>query len=458
MDVTKENFIQLLPEISETIKNCDFIAIDTELSGLMRERSSNRFDLPEDKFSKTFVSSRGYFIMQFGISCFSLTGHRHYDNRTYNFYIFPQSNESGFGDIDRTFSLQAHAIQFLTKHNFDFNKLFKHGVSYLTYQEKQDLTAKLKSGIDPTNKDKLKGDQQKQDEQQLQQLPKLSPEEEKERQKEALIVAKGFLEVLELVILFKKPLVGHNLFLDLIQIINQFIVPLDNDYSVFKETCHSLFSIIYDTKYIAHTILEASTLTNNQSRLNDLYCQLKDSELFPKIKVKFMNDVPNTSQLPHQAGYDAFMSGYCFVVLCESYVEEKRKYKFIKKDDSASESKQVSIAQDNLVVKKFANRIYLSYSYDFKFFNLAGDEEEPNRDHLFYVTHPNNWSHENLFQLFYKQGGVIVSRIDRASSMCALRDVKHLGSALILAKESADKNKAYKIYTYEKYLEDFKSK
>lgn len=443
MDVTKENFIELLPEITETIRTCEFIAIDTELSGLMRERSSNRFDLPEERFAKTVESSRGYFIMQFGLSCFSRIKERHYDNRTYNFYIFPQANE-GYGDIDRTFSLQAHAIQFLTQHNFDFNKLFKHGVSYLTYQEKQQLTSRLKQEL---KKDKQKaGDSQ---------IKHRANEEEQQKQKEALIIAKGFLEVLELVIVNKKPLIGHNLALDLIQIINQFMEPLDNDYFSFKAICHSLFSLIYDTKYIAHSLLKADSLTNNQSRLNDLYCQCKVSDDLPRITVDHLDDILDDNQLPHQAGYDAFMSGYCFLVLCEAYLKETKNSNKI---DKTGDFKSVSTAQNPQIIEEFANKIYLSYSYDFKYFNLHGDEEEPDRSHVFYIEYPKSWLMEDIFQLFQKQGGVTVGRLTRTSSLFALRDPRHIGYVLELAKSAKKNNRNFRIYTYETYLEIYKPK
>lgn len=554
MDVTKKNFLQLLPEITETIKSCDFIAIDTELSGLMREQSShNIFDLPEERFAKAVESSRGYFIMQFGLSCFTLKSDLHYTNKTYNFYIFPQATGC-YGDKDRTFSIQAHAIQFLSEHGFDFNKLFREGVSYLTYSEKRTLTAQLKSEVknrakvkytssglpdfvpkamadkcqtwlkliqkfvekrkkahiketetesESEKSSKMKGDNQDSETMDVDKSnldnfelrdcntphkraimkrviecllfddTLVSTKTDSDKNESYLVVtyikklakeekhwkdlqnARGFLEIIELVVVNKKPIVGHNLLLDLIQVINQFIEPLSDDYDTFKQTCHSLFPLIYDTKFIAHNLLDPKTLTNNQSRLSDLYQQLLESDTMTKIEVEHLGEVFDEKQLPHQAGFDAYMSGYCFLALCESHLKERRKYKF-KKGKSDSES--VSIAKDSQIVQDLANKIYLSYSYDFKYYYLCGEEDEPARKHVFYIEYPNTWALDDLFQVFQEFGGVSVGKLNKTSALCALRVPTSAQQVYKMVDDLKKKTSIYKIYTYDEYLANYKPK
>uniref|UniRef100_A0A6G1SAF7 Poly(A)-specific ribonuclease PARN n=1 Tax=Aceria tosichella TaxID=561515 RepID=A0A6G1SAF7_9ACAR len=545
MDVTNENFLELLPEIGETIGDCDFIAIDTELSGLLRERNVNRFDLPEERFAREVESSRGYFIMQFGLSCFKRLDHLKYSNRTYNFYIFPQPHKL-HGDINRTFSVQAHAIQFLCQHNFDFNKLFRHGVSYLTFQEKKLLTAELKKekkaqakvgfnkhGVpdfvppsmmsyclecikkvnDFVEEQKIQkhcmalsssnGDQdcdmndasvEKKESESLGKkfefrdcvsnhrrsvmkrvfeclpiaenlhveyardpdtnenylvLEYMDKEVKSLKRSRALSNAKGFLEVLELIIVNKKPLVGHNLSLDLIQIINQFMEPLSDNYDAFKETCHSLFPVIYDTKYIAHQILDPKTLANNQSRLNDLYCQLRTSTTFPKISVTHTGQSFDDNQLPHQAGYDAYMSGYCFMALCEGYLE-------VNKSKRYKANRTEPLPKQQQLVDEFSNKIHLSFSHDFKYILLNGQEQQPDRSHVFYVEFPSTWALDDLFQLFYQYGGVEASRLSSSSALCGLRDHKQRDNVLKHIKHNKDAN--YRIYTYEYYMDNLKQR
>lgn len=531
MDITKQNFVELLPEITDAIRQCDFVGIDTELSGLLRERSSNRFDLPSERYAKVVESSRGYFIMQFGLSCFTRLkrpGLR-YSNRTYNFYIFPQAQEC-YGDMNRTFSLEVHAIQFLTEHGFDFNRLFKNGVSYLTFQEKKLLKAEIKrekknlSRIEPVspnnlpkfvprvmkenccdwlkqvskfierqrkhfNANNICGDhtsssrneleikdcstnhkrnilrrllETSQMAENLEIKNKLDPNRnetiltvsfidkaaKEDKQEKALTNAIGFFEVLEHVIVNKKPIVGHNLFLDLIQIMNQFIEPLSDDYNSFKETIHSLFPHIYDTKYVAHAILDPETLTRNQSKLEDLYVQLKDVETFPRIEIEHLGEFVDENQAPHQAGYDAYMSGYCFIALCESYLRQENG-----KEWENSIAEPLAITKNRLIVEEFANKVHLSYSYDFKCFDFGEDELEPEREHVFYVEHPETWVLDDLFSLFQPYGGVEASKLTRNSSLCALRNPKYTNSVI---KNSKGSN--YTIYTYETYILKYRNR
>lgn len=553
MDVTSKNFLQLLPDIRDTIKQCNFIAFDTELSGLMRDRNWNVFDLPKDRFAKSVEHSRGYFIMQFGLACFTKTDSNNYSSKTYNFYIFPQSNGCAtHSDIDRTFSLQAHAIQFLSGHNFDFNKLFKDGLSYVTFIEQKKIKSAQKSErkanqeLDPvsglpkfvpqdykpilkaelelvkkkykefkaskkaivnlssgdqddvnmennndsdsngfesanetdvkdeftitltrcTNKHKktimkkllesqpfsnsIEVDFENQNKSDSNLIVRFVDEEAKERkQKDAEILAKGFLEVLESIITNRKPLVGHNLSLDLIQIINQFFEPLTTDYQSFKETCQSLFPFIYDTKYIAHSILDQEQLSNNASRLEDLYSYTCNSYLFPKIHIEQidLNSTDENNQSPHQAGYDAFMCGYSFIKLCEMFLEEKKKLK-IKKEDPDSNTGYIT--QNQFLMDEFANKIHMSYSHDFKSFNLDCEEHEPDRSHVFYIEHPSTWKLEDLFALFSPYGGIHTGRLTPTSSLCALRNQKFKEKVMKLTKDNLGQSN-YKIYTYNYY-------
>lgn len=53
--------------------------------------------------------------------------------------------------------------------------------------------------------------------------------------------AVGFRKVIDLISQSKKPMVGHNVFLDLCHMVNQFIAPLPQDVKDFKEMVHRRF-------------------------------------------------------------------------------------------------------------------------------------------------------------------------------------------------------------------------
>lgn len=62
----------------------------------------------------------------------------------------------------------------------------------------------------------------------------------------------GFTRILNLIIKYKKPIIGHNLFMDLVLLHNQFLGPLPKNYMEFKKNIIEVLPIIYDTKYISY--------------------------------------------------------------------------------------------------------------------------------------------------------------------------------------------------------------
>lgn len=63
-----------------------------------------------------------------------------YKQRSYNFYVFPHPCDKV---VDTRFLCQASSIAFLAKQGFDFNKLFNHGIPYLTKYDEEKLLKKL---------------------------------------------------------------------------------------------------------------------------------------------------------------------------------------------------------------------------------------------------------------------------------------------------------------------------
>ena len=60
----------------------------------------------------------------------------------------------------------------------------------------------------------------------------------------------GFSKLLHYISKSKKTLIGHNCFLDLIKIYNQFLHPIPEKYEEFKRDLNKLFPVIFDTKNI----------------------------------------------------------------------------------------------------------------------------------------------------------------------------------------------------------------
>lgn len=120
-----------LENIKETINNADFFAIDCEFTGLFSERSITSYDTPEEYYQKTYDSTQGFILLQFGLTAFKANTNK-YVYKSYNIYTYPRSKEI-------TFKCQGESMSFLAENGFDFNRLFRDGISCstLAYAEKR---------------------------------------------------------------------------------------------------------------------------------------------------------------------------------------------------------------------------------------------------------------------------------------------------------------------------------
>lgn len=105
----------------------------------------------------------------------------------------------------------------------------------------------------------------------------------------------------------RKPtiLIGHNIFIDLINFYSCFIGKLPEDVNEFRDEIHELFPFVIDTKYLA-------THTNNRhdvrSGLEELDFELKDS-VIPKIDCHpHHSRYTSPQQYLHEAGFDSYMT------------------------------------------------------------------------------------------------------------------------------------------------------
>lgn len=133
MEVTKHNFAEQLPLIEKAIEDAAFIAIDGEFTGLHGADEASRqspMDTPAERYSKSRKNVKQFLMVQFGLCTF------HYDektgqftNRAFNFYVWPRPYSRAAPDS--RFMCQTSSIDFLVSQNFDFNKVFRDGISYL---------------------------------------------------------------------------------------------------------------------------------------------------------------------------------------------------------------------------------------------------------------------------------------------------------------------------------------
>lgn len=96
------------------------------------------FDTPEEVYLKTIENSANFVIIQLGLCAFQVhpeTGQVSY--KCYNFYCYPKGRV-------HIFACQGESMRFLAENGFDFNKLFREGLSYCGETDEERFRAELK--------------------------------------------------------------------------------------------------------------------------------------------------------------------------------------------------------------------------------------------------------------------------------------------------------------------------
>ncbi|KAF9178538.1 hypothetical protein BGZ51_007610 [Haplosporangium sp. Z 767] len=368
MEVLRDNFQKELPYIKEAIDECEFISIDAEFSGLHTEPNKrNASTTLEEGYEELRKSASKFLTIQIGISTFSFDPRNgSYLAKPFNFFIFPTSL-TGYSPQGRCFLTEASSFDFLSRNRFDFNKWVYQGVHYMTKDEEKSFRAeRIKFlnhqvdtlTVDPTmvqwigeTVDRIKAwkadpnainfinimtvnayqrrlvyqevhrlwpaelcargqsnfiNITKMTEKQfeMQQKKKLS---DLERDIENSI---GFRAVIDMLSACKKPIVGHNIVIDLAYILAQFVGPLPPTLEEYKKMIHDTFPIVMDTKYVSYTadalrgLAYDSTLGGLENLVGSVHF-MGCPRVIPDIKHQryFSRD------LSHEAGYDAYITG-----------------------------------------------------------------------------------------------------------------------------------------------------
>ncbi|XP_064303028.1 poly(A)-specific ribonuclease PNLDC1 isoform X2 [Phalacrocorax carbo] len=128
-----------------------------------------------------------------------------------------------------------------------------------------------------------------------------------------LLSARGFTNLFQTLVKAKKPLVGHNMLMDLMHLHDKFYQPLPESYEEFKRNIHNLFPVLIDTKTVTKSIWKQCPFPR-VSNLLEVYAVLC-SNLNPKDPTCPVIDLASDcsryaeKKSPHEAGYDAFLCG-----------------------------------------------------------------------------------------------------------------------------------------------------
>ncbi|XP_076653140.1 poly(A)-specific ribonuclease PARN isoform X2 [Halictus rubicundus] len=493
MEVTRLNFQEILSELDDVIKHASFLAIDGEFTGLNSGPDAGAFDVPAQYYAKLRAGSMDFLLVQFGLSVFTFdTDTRKYSQRSYNFYVFPRP--LNLTAPDSRFMCQASSIAFLSAQDFDFNKLFKLGIPYLTSSEEEKLVKRLEerqksrdevpelisisdedkpqiteicsridkfitSDAEELTIDKCNAYIRKLVHQEvrvrwpnklrvenrmgclghslvIQRSGGKKEEEQKEverREREKLEIkeAVGLSTLMKKIADSGKLIVGHNMLLDICHIVHKFFGPLPESYLEFKSLVHSLFPRILDTKVLCQSQQFKENVSS--SNLNVLLERVSKSPFeIPEIESIEGRSYSTLAEKCHEAGYDAYITGICFIALC-NYLGRLQK------------PEVPIVLADSPLLNPFLDKLLIARLKDYPYISLVGKDPNPSRDHVFHLTFPKEWKYSDISQLFSPFGGVYVSWLSDTTAYVALNRREQLNAAV---KSLYKKGGTYKIQKY----------
>ncbi|XP_069669243.1 pre-piRNA 3'-exonuclease trimmer-like isoform X3 [Periplaneta americana] len=304
-EITRHNFEEKYNEVVEHLKNATVIAVDTEFTGLLSdpEYKPSLFDTGNERYKKLRLSIEQFLVMEVGITTFRCIEDEYkFEANRYTFYIFPRS----FASVDNKFMCQASSLEFLCQNNFDFNKV---RIEKVSENQRKILEENMNS--------------------------------DKSLEEDIMDSLLGFSRLFKLLTELKKPIVGHNLLVDLMIMYNQFHEHLPTHLTHFKKKIHSLFPVIYDTKFLSFELkkLLKKEDTWDSNVLSNLYLFFKYGRgrhivlMSPLIQLQNENDQDTQLKVPkcsatgaenydpsqeldvkfHEAGWDSYCTGYCFI-------------------------------------------------------------------------------------------------------------------------------------------------
>ncbi|XP_001634577.2 poly(A)-specific ribonuclease PARN [Nematostella vectensis] len=525
MEILRSNFSQCLPIVSEAIEEASFLAVDAEFSGLNSHwKQQNALDSPQERYTKLKNTSHDFIIVQFGLCAFIWNENLNkYIAKPFNFYIFPRQIHRSTPDV--RFLCQSSSLDFLSGHNFDFQKWITQGISYLRPYDEQKLRDNFQERqaehsfgpftsppvhsptgsstknvyktpviVPPEHQEFVSGACSKIEEMvkdpdgKRTSLPpcngylrkliyqtvkhrfrsgihleknmnekkecfivatkvddneKKTFEEEKMAKEDELIEsAVGFSAVMKMISDSGKLVVGHNMLLDLLHIVDQFFCPLPADLDDFKATVQSLLPRVLDTKVMATTQPFKNHLPSTV--LGDLVKHLTVSpfrrpEVFTDQQFSLYEE---GSENLHEAAYDAYITGLSFVSMA-NYL------------GSFQDPPKVHISPDSALVTPFINKIFMMRMEDIPYLNLAGPDLKPARDHVFFLTFPSSWKYVDILDLFSPFGFVYVSWLNDVSAYVSLA-VRNKSKAVLDALDVYDA--PYTITSYAEYHGDVMSR
>ncbi|KAL4931915.1 ribonuclease H-like domain-containing protein [Aspergillus undulatus] len=143
MDVTAQTFPYHLARMLDDLASSAFVAIDLEFSGIAtayQGKTSPPQSL-QQRYEEVKESAGKYQILQVGLTfCHEDAEAAKYTLKPYNLYLSPIIERKL--EVERNWSLQSSAIEFLLKNKFSMDGLYRSGVTYISREEEAQAVAR----------------------------------------------------------------------------------------------------------------------------------------------------------------------------------------------------------------------------------------------------------------------------------------------------------------------------
>ena len=357
MNISKSNLSEHYAEILSSINETDYIAFDTEFTGLSDGLVRiHQYESLEDRYLKIKRHIELFWICQLGISFFKQGENQNqFTAKTFNIYMYP---------TNRMLNLSMSSMSFLVENGFDMNLLFSQAIpctraglpcwntqysrqgsfslsesNRAFIQELESLVLSFMSSNQQSISVPLESEHHKKLVFGSQGLaPRFRNIEMKCEKKNPLLllIKKNKKKIAEYIprtegppkqeaelsigplimaILQKGvPLIGHYMILDVAFLYDHFIGPLPDSLEEFRLEIFNKFPTLYDTKYMTKGLFADVKFIRNTG-VEELfgYCK-KKKELSQLVDIK-PHEKFQLSDQAHEAGYDAYMTGYVFINL-----------------------------------------------------------------------------------------------------------------------------------------------
>jgi len=151
MEGRRGNFDKVLKDFEARLRTAEFVALDTELTGVDIEGEPDSFEeTPVWRLSKLCQVAERFTLIQVGLTIVRRVGEigeGKHACASYNFFVFPHVGPELLGR-EPSFQSQAAALRFNAIHHVDFNAWISDGVSYMAREDEQRYLATGKDDPD----------------------------------------------------------------------------------------------------------------------------------------------------------------------------------------------------------------------------------------------------------------------------------------------------------------------